>query len=173
MPAELLADWFTSPLNIILVLLFFVLMVWHGHVLWELYRAGQEMDGILIEDRHASAVKSQKYKPQDRLLEDDWMEFYPPLMTRFEPYLHNHYDILPLYTLTGLLGTVLSIAFSYDLETQAQLGIALLSTGMGVSLSMLFRTLGTFIVRNRERYLSHYRQIENARQLSGEGGNPA
>ena len=37
MPAELLADWFTSPLNIILVLLFFVLMVWHGHVIWELY----------------------------------------------------------------------------------------------------------------------------------------
>ena len=50
MPAELLSDWFTSPLNIFLVLLFIVLMVWHGQVLRELYSARPETILIILNN---------------------------------------------------------------------------------------------------------------------------
>lgn len=171
MIANSIADWFTNKWNIFCLLIFFLLMIWHVIVLINLYKARTKLERLLVTDKHKSATKNYNNGSNDKLHEDDWTEYYIALMRKYEPYLHNHYDILPFYTLTGLLGTVLSIIFSYDLEKQAQLGIALLSTGIGIVLSMVFRTLGTFPARNRERYLSHYRQIEYPQNLSSQEGS--
>jgi len=168
MIANSIADWFTSILNIVCILIFIGLMIWHGYVLKKLYGARTELERMLSKDVHNSATKFYNNASSDSLNQNDWTPYYTALMRNYEPYLHNHYDILPFYTLTGLLGTVLSIIFSYNLENQAQLGIALLSTGIGIVLSMVFRTLGTFPARNRERYLSHYRQIEYPQNSSNQ-----
>ena len=164
MIANSLADWFTSYLNIFCLFIFIVLSLWHLYVIIKLYQAHRKLNSLLTHDTHKSAINSYK----DRLHKGDWYDYYSTIMKEYEPYLHDHYTILPFYTLTGLLGTVLSIIFSYDLEHQAQLGIALFSTGLGIVFSLGFRWAGNSPARNRERYLSNYRQIEYPQNSSNQ-----
>lgn len=149
--------------------LFLALIVFHVSTLYQLMQSDKTLDSIIFPT--IFAAEPYPVPPSDQLpsiLDDiSWGKLYKAFVLQYSPNLSKHYEFVPIYPLLGLLGTVSSIAFTGTFDSGTQLGVALITTGVGITLAIIFRMAGSSMSSKQTAYASHYRMLEQYRVNNG------